>query len=92
MSIDQFISSTTASRDSMLRRERVALGKALREMVADYKANFPEERRIPTDNEIRATAKRHGCDACSLYAAFINMPEFEEACRVAAAKAQGGAA
>lgn len=92
MNTDQFISATAAQRESMLRRERVALEKALREMVADYKSNFPEERRIPTDNEIRATAKRHGCDACSLYAAFKTMPDMEKAYRIAAAKAQGGAA
>ena len=38
---------------------------AVAEMVADYKcgARF-------TDNDIRATAKRHGVDACDLYAAF----------------------
>lgn len=74
MNLDQLMSGTTASRDSMLRRERVALRKALREMVTDQKAGARF-----TDNDIRATAKRHGCDACSLYAAFVNMPEVEAA-------------
>lgn len=41
------------------------LAAALNEMLADYKAGA----RL-TDNEIRATAKWYGVDACELYAQF----------------------
>lgn len=41
------------------------LENAVAEMIADYKAGSRF-----TDNDIRETAKRHGVDACDLYAAF----------------------
>jgi hypothetical protein len=63
-----------------------SLEKALDEMIADYKfltaeGYFPADLCVTrggrangpqrfSDKEIRATASRHGVDACDLYAAF----------------------
>lgn len=65
-----------------VRKERAAqhtpgINKAVDEMIADYKSGSRF-----TDQDIRATAKRHGVDACELYALF----------NAAIAKATGSAA
>ena len=48
-----------------------SLEKALAHMIADYKFLVSEDmtRRF-SDQEIRATARRYGVDACDLYEAF----------------------
>lgn len=42
-----------------------SIDKAVAEMVADYKAGSRF-----SDNDIRATARRYGVNACDLYEAF----------------------